>query len=150
MITLGHRKMESKYTTYGWRSLTFFCALLGLPSSSELFTFDLVLAVFFSFCLESPESYTQNLALAALTVLSTKKKNPICKYHGQHTFLPLTGGGIIVCALNLLFLQVSLKPSQICVKTSDVFVDLQRTQLQQTDFGKYFMYIQHSGCYWFP
>lgn len=42
-------------STYGWRSLTFFCALLGLPSSSELFTLDLVLAIFFSFCLESPE-----------------------------------------------------------------------------------------------
>lgn len=43
-----------KEKTYGWSSFTFFCALFGLLSSSELFTLDLVLAVFFSFCLESP------------------------------------------------------------------------------------------------
>ena len=48
------RRLIQDYT-HGWRSLTFFCALLGLPSSSELFTLDLVLAIFFSFCLASAE-----------------------------------------------------------------------------------------------
>lgn len=56
-----------------------------------------------------------------------------------HTFLPLTGGGIIVRALNLLFLQVGFKPSQVCVETPDVFVNLQTKELQQTDTGPYFM-----------
>lgn len=42
------------------------------------------------------------------------------------TFLALTGSGIIVCALNLLFLQISFKPSQVCVKTPDVFVNLEK------------------------
>ena len=45
----------------------------------------------------------------------------------SHTFLSLTGGGIIVGALNLLLLQVSLKPGEVCVQTPDVLVDLQKS-----------------------
>lgn len=117
--------------TYGWRSFTFFCALLGLPSSSELFTLDLVLAIFFSFCLESPgithKHHYLHICLPwqswSQQITKTKTKQWIC------TFLPFTGGGIIICALNLLFLQVSLKSGQVRVKTSDVFVDLQKNNI---------------------
>lgn len=117
---------ENVIQTYGCRSLTFFCALLGLLSSSELFTLDLVLADFFSFCLVSPGG-TQTRTVCARVIskdtFRTGRKN-VPGVLMTHTLLSHTGGGVIVRALNLLFLQVRLKSRQVCVETSDVFVDL--------------------------
>jgi len=79
-------------TTYGCRSLTFFCALLGLPSSSELFTLDLVFAAFFSFCLESPaipkkttKYATQYRFFETEKVVITKPSS--CRVNGAYTHL---------------------------------------------------------------
>lgn len=64
-----------------------------------------------------------------------KKKRP--------TSLPLTGGGIIVCALNLLFLEVGLEPRQVCVQTSDVFVNLRRQHFSRPSSTE-LHYSQHT------
>lgn len=75
--------LDCRQRTYGWRSLTFFCALFGLPSSSELFTLDLVLAAFFSFCLVSPEMM-QPLVLHMYTQLNMDFENfSQCKTRGH-------------------------------------------------------------------